>query len=71
MATDNGRMQSSSVVRGDGVRSTVVYRAKWEPDSAMAKNFGAGSCKSSVESQFVSMRAEMLRRSNIVLAEVK
>jgi hypothetical protein len=70
VATDNGRMNSSSVVRGSGANSTVVYRAKWEPDSALAKNFGAGSCKNSVESQFSAMRAEMLRRSSIVVAEV-
>jgi hypothetical protein len=69
VSTDNGRMNSSSVVHSSNGSSTVVYRAKWEPESSLAKNFGASSCKSSVESQFVAMRSEILRRSNIIVAE--
>jgi len=60
------RMESESKLSQNESGTQIRYRAEVEPDSQLAKMFGASFIRHEVEEQFLEMSKEMIRRQGQV-----
>jgi len=61
--TDNGPMDSDTMLSADGRGTRVTYRAQWWPASMWVRNFGQDAVRSNLAVNMTAQYDEILRRA--------